>query len=368
MGNFIASCFASHQTIASGDSCYLLPVRQQSSYELLGMSFQGQPHELPAASRTRIRAHPNAYWEPLTGFLEAIYEGGGEFTLCRTQRNYRYLLYLVQATLLSATPIVQQGENTSRDVPYDILAFMDQETPNLRAALSPDSELPSFEEQGQYFDELLKVWGYTWEAGWEHRLFANSSPVGLRPLTFAVLHGEAYRELAQIIAEDTTWDDVSLHLPTYFDLLCAEVCKEWRAYETNLGKEGHANLKEAAKDHPWLAEGLRDSWAYLAAQKFFERLHRIANFEGSPATMEHRLLTASLKKYVKGTLPSETLFAIVEPFMADRYVMEALESLSLPITPMVCAPENGSNEIGDHYSQFVNNVNKVVSLKRHVNH
>jgi hypothetical protein len=364
MGNFSASCFASHQTIASGATCYLLPVRQQSSYELLGMTFQGQPHELPAASRTRIRAHPNAYWEPLTGFLEAIYVGGGEFTLCRTQRNYRFLLYLVRATLISATPIVQQGENASRDVPYDILAFMDRETPNLCAALSPDSEPPSFEEQDQYFDELLKVWDYTWEAGWEHRLFAYSSPVGLRPVTFAVLHGEAYRELTQIIAEDTTWDDVSLHLPTYFELLCAEVRKEWTTSETDLGKEGHTNLREAAKDHPGLAQGLRDSWAYLAAQKFFERLHRIANFEGSPATMEHRLLTASLKKYAKGALSSETLFAIVEPFMADRYVMEALESLSLPIMPMVCAPEDGLNEVGDRYALFVSKVNNRVGVTR----
>ena len=359
MGSFNTSCFASHQTIAPGDKCRVLPIFQRKDYEPVPVLFGGETTDQYGI--TSSICYPNGFWGAYCGFLEAEYADYGRFKLCRTVRNHELLLYLT-LRLRSHAGVVEQGENELHDVPYNIVQFVERETPELHAYVTSSERraLPSAGYQA-LFDDMVKVWDYTWEAAHEHRLFINRQQSGLHPAQFAVLHDATYQELVSMTAGNSLWDGVSLEPRTYFEQLRSPLTQ---TYEEETKRLSHlSEMNDAAKDKPELAEGLRDVSVYFSTGSFFEGLRHVANFELGLSDSE-RLLTPLLKLHLAGELSADELYTRVEPFMRDRYALGALEELNLYIAPMVYAGQDYSNDIGRSYAGFVRKISKAVTLGR----
>ena len=363
MGCFNTSCFASHQTIAPGEKCYVMPITQRHGFNAVEVA-HGEEFSKEWGLTSSV-CYPNGFWRALSGFIEATYDDYGRFKVTNTPRN-GYLMFHLFGTLYKSAGVVEQGSNRYHDLPYNLPGFIKETTPLLHAMLSGPGSEASAPDREAMFEELVKVWDYTWEAAQEHRLFAGSGYGScMRPVQFAVLHGESYNHLVALSSKGRTWDEVPFELRAYFENILRKVKanmdeffgEELEELKATLGADTTESLlQEQAK--------LEVSKRHMTVSRFFEEFSLIASFERGLSQVDMGGLRSSVKRHLENELSLDALFEKALPFMKDRYALSALETLNLYLSPMVYTGQDYSNEIGTMYTRFVQDVSTAVNLGR----
>jgi hypothetical protein len=340
MGSFNTTCFASGQTIAPGDPGFILPIIQASGYDPVELTYDGKTQSLFGIAC--MSCYPHAFWEPFGGFIEGTYDDYGEFSVADTPINRARLVQLI-ADLVEKSAVAEEGENQSHDIPFRIAEYVADQKPLLHAGLSGDHNTMLEQHAGsaEFFNELIAAWSYAREAGFEHRLFAKANyHGGLRPVQFAVIHGEAYKGLVAMYATSKR---------ELFDKALAAI------------QDVLATIKEAlAAGETRLAEMAR--WNRSAL--FMRPLLRLGSYEALEYPGEAAVIDAALDAYSAGKLDVEGLFAALEPLLDARCVMNGLGRLNLKLSPQVYAGQDYSNAIGIAYAAFVQATSAAVTKLR----
>lgn len=337
MGSFNTTCFASQQTIAGRDPCVVIPIIQAHGYEKIPVKLGDEAHSLFGV--TASTCYPSAFWKPLAAGIECEYYDYGQVELIKTQRNSDIILGFI-STLLSKSGVVEQGDNQYHDVPFDIRAFVKENTPNLLAAVT-ESALSSVPVD-DIWDNLATVWDYIWEAAQEHRLFCADYK-GMFPAQFAIMHRSAFDNLAESVAQSTTWNDESL------------------AYEATF-KRAFVNLTEITEDMP--NEKAQAALNFLRSYKFSQDIRRIGAMEGLYYPGEDTVLNNAIDAFFDKSIDEQGLFERIKPLLELRYMVSGLAGLNLHFSPMVYASQDYSNEIGRAYAKFVSEVSTSVCEMR----
>ena len=290
---------------------------------------------------------PNCFWDPLTGFIEAEYTQDEILTVCRTRRNFEQLVYLVESVLLKSAAVVEEGENTHHETPYDIKQFMEANSPKLLAYFKETARLDvderAFEE---LFDELDAVFEYTLWATIRNRLFIARQD-RLRPAQFAVIHSEAYAQLLQM----ATGDDVDKELRKIFDASLSRIHRmskgnfvsQLRPILSTLDQEQKTYFVETA------------SWAFFDesnrhVQTLFHGLHE----------MNTVVIDLAMERYLSRDVSDDELFEAISPLLKDRLILREMEHLNIQIAPLVFIGFVGDNTVGVRYAAFAMKVGKAI--------
>ena len=329
MGSFNTTCFASRQTIAPRDECYVLPVIQARGYRPVDVEFRGEKHAFYGVACTSC--YPAALWTPYGGFIEAVYDDYGQVVPKDTEINRIRLLHFIRS-LLAAPVKVSQGENTVHDVPFDLAEFV-----STRPALVPyvangsrfDAIIPA---DATIFDELVTVWDYIWERAQEYRLFAADWDNIVRPVQFSVLHASSMNAL---IAEvpDKNYRKEPLDPRTFFT----------RAVES---------ASELANNEIFFKFALENKLRYLGY------------FSGMSYPSEAEELDIYANLFWEKRLSLDEFFGKMKPALDARYAISGLNELNLRFFPMEYAGQDYSNEIGSRVANFVMNVSRSVTASR----
>lgn len=331
MGSFNVSCCASQQTIAPGDRCFVLPIIQARTYNLVEMKFDGNMHkEFGIAHQT---CYPNAFWEPFGSYIEAEYDDYGQVKLVNSPLNCQRLVSFI-CTLAQSAPQVVEGSNSAHDCAFDLPAFIAENTTALHTMLSGDTLKAEDSSLPDLFDECETVWGYIWEVGQEQRLFAGDARRNLRPLQFAILHGVAYDNL--VAMAEKFWDK-------------SEVVNKVLDMAKKYG--GHKNLPFEMI-----------SWPIETAYR--DAVSRIASMESGVYPGENEEVINIAKDFVDGRLSDEETSAALSSVIEPRLITGIMQWLNLRFSPIVYAGQDYSNEIGAAVAKFISKTAKEVSKAR----
>jgi hypothetical protein len=353
MGSFNTSCFVSRQTVAPGDACKVVPIRQQHTYQLLETTFQGVQEKLWGHCHTTC--YPTRFWEPVSGFFDAVYDDYGQFTLTDNASN-RSLLDEFLSQALRHVPVVLAGKNPSHDVPCDLQAFMAQETPQLLKHLAPTEKASEVSDPHLLWAQAVQCWDYLWEVSREARLFWSDCDKVLRPTSFSVIHIAAFNELVELTGRRVGYSDESYDMREFFNRGMVEV-KQWMRgrQEAKAKKTGSDTLAAPEPgDLVFAPEKLLQSFARVAGNLNFRRM------------ADTEVLYDAFDAYFGGTLDDDGLYEVCKPMLEVRYACSGLEAMNLHFEPIVYAGQDYSNELGVSYAEFVNKVSKKVVRGRDV--
>jgi hypothetical protein len=348
MGSFNTTCFASGQTIAPGESCFVLPIVQAHTFRPVEMTF-GEQSFTKHGTASQV-CYPDAFWQLFGGFLEAEYNDYGGVKLIDNLTNRRRLAHFF-ITLTKRAVVVAQGENAYHDVPFDFPAFLADKAPFLHEIVNAALERRQSNvalDDALVFPELVQAWDYVAEVVHEHRLFAANNRGEVFPVEFAIMHSAAYHGLIALLEAETNYKGQPLDRRSLFDRAMAEAQE----------KTDHASLAEGAaklqESDPELAAKFRQNGAFVFAMATVdEALSRLGEGSGQSHPVERYETGPVVQAYGKGELDNDGLFEGIKPALDTRYVMSAMDSLNIRIMPMVYAPQDYQNRLGGLYADFV---------------
>lgn len=339
MGSFNTSCFASQQTIAPGDACYVLPIIQAKGYEPVALEYDGKTDQQFGIAESTC--YPGSFWDAYGGFLEARYVDYGQFSIADTPLNRIRLLCFIRS--LWERPVkILAGENESHDLPFDLANTIKRKA-KLKACLRPGAPVDSVLESN-VFKQLLSTWDAIWEVAHEHRLFGVNWDGTVRPVQFAVMHKRSFDTLVGDVSAMTRRKE-PLYQGSFFQRCVARTCEALELLPSD---------DLASKD-----------WAVSRfASRLCREFEKIGNFEELTYPCETEEVEAMTLAFFKGNETSEQLYARLKPTLDARYVMEGLLSLNLRLSPMVYAGLDYSNAIGSRFANFVARVSASVTQDR----
>lgn len=343
MGSFNTSCFVSRQTIAPGDSCMLLPIVQQSTFNPVELLYAGKAD--PQYGPCNSTCYPNRFWRPVGSYLEVEYSDYGRFVVRDTALN-RFRLKQFLREMLRSSPAVAAGENKSHDVPFDLAAFMAENAAELHAHLTErESDTAAGYDADVLFQQCLACWDYVYAVGQEQRLFWLSPQGNPRPLNFAVMHRVAFDELVASTSASVDLRNNSLDMRALFGRALAQVSAQLKEQDATAKSEFVVERNFTQK--------------YFAFETFREEFRAV----GSPTLRipAETVMRNAFHQYLDGKLTEDRLFEILEPWLQERYAYAALEQFNLHFEPIIYTPQDYDNEIGDAYTKFVAKINASVT-------
>lgn len=344
MGSFNTTCFASQQTIASGDACYVLPIYQSSTYRPATMRIYDE--EIVEYGVAHSTCYPDAFWVPAGGFIECHYDDYGKVTVKDTKANRTNLLALI-IRLYEEAGAVEQGENEYHDHPFKLKEFVKSNAPYLSEWLmiEDEDERAGFHmEASVLFEEQMKIWEYLWAAVDEYRLFIKRQfSSNITAFQFAVIHKVTYDVLVKNI------ENQSRTLESYF--------------QAGFEKEVADGIRFVAGCG---TEGIRRTLSRLYLTKCFKGiLQHTGEFDGNSTKYEDFVLQTVSESFLNDmTVAPKIIFDSMRPLLEMRYILAGLEQYNLKITPMVYASQDYNNLVGKAYAKFVANVSKEVTKDR----
>ncbi|MDO9179338.1 MAG: hypothetical protein Q7U16_13645 [Agitococcus sp.] len=338
MGSFNTSCFASQQTIAEGDRCFVLPIIQQASFNPVSVTHKGLNHSVYGAFMSTCYA--NAYWTPFAGMLEATYADYGRFTILDTPANRTRLLFFFDK-LAHHAAVTHLGENTSHDTAINFKQLLTEKSAILGKLLSerPLITLDTVNSEAIFF-EMVEVWEQLTQSISESRLFCTDLYGPLKPIQLAVLQADACTNLVEAcLTADARYRELT-SVRHAFDLAIADL----------------ASVNESNTDKQWVH--------IKQLETFKESIKNYANKAQSLPPGACAELDLHMDRYLTQELSVEALYCAVSPTINSLLVLGGLDALNLTIIPMRYAPEDYSNELGQAYAQFVNKTSAAVNAIR----
>lgn len=350
MGSFNTTCFASNQTIASGDNCHVLPILQQSTFDLVTVTLLGKTEQLFGIANSNC--YSDCFWRPAGSWIPATYDDYGrvQLQLDALTRNKLLTFFL---GVYKNCPQVVQGDNPCHDLPFDFPSFLREKAPDVLQVLSAVRQYEqSASVEGDALDEeLTACWDYVFEVAAKNRLFMrDASGKKLRPLQFAMLHDRAFDSLIALVSATKGWDDESYEPEAFLQ----------RTFD-GATAASNERLELSTEEDP-TRTGLMKN--FLFASSWREGLSRLDVGNNYPRAMETGMTHRLCEKLAAGVITKEEFFEAFKPLLRDRYVLAGLNSMNLRISPMVYAGQDYSNSEGAAYAQFVATVSKGVTKDR----
>lgn len=329
MGSFNTTCFASNQTIASGDACWVIPIRQSAGSEPVEMQYRDKKYSEYAHASTTC--YPTAFWEPVGEPIRAEYYDYGRVDIAETSENLVNMLSLF-LYLRELGAVTEKGDNPYHDPAFDIQQFLADKAGSVLSMLEGQSSGANLEA---VTTETKLVWDYIWEVAHEHRLFVGSSyakPV--RQFQFAVVHDSSYQKLIELYEGQEPWGEKPYERRAFVDYALE------RSVTTSEGR--------GLTDGYFISSTLRDA-GYA----------RSYSYQLSDSTMD-----TAVYSYVAGGLSADGLYEKVKPWIDFRYFLAGLEILNLKVSPLVYASQDYGNEVGEMYTKFVSEVSAEICAER----
>lgn len=390
MGSFNTTCFATRQTIAPDDGALIFPVVKVNGYASIPVvqHFQGEKLNFEAYGPTDF-IYPNALWHPMGFAFRATYDDYGNFNLEKSSFN-RKQLYMFYRRLKDWACHTPKGSNPYHEKEFTLTDLL--KVSNLSEA---DWESPFDNENPEVtakVDQSLEVfWDELQAAIFSSRVFirhprGNHQPAMLR---FAVASQvavenspEAYAHLASIYEGGSPYTPSAV---VYANFVTA-LKQYWLDCLNNQSKptlEGvsqalipHCNYFQGFPGNPQLEAVLQlaletqDKMTNVALQyaikEVFTLLKHIerALFQvGERSDMDglEALFVAAVAKElqtlkageVSHTLSEEFTSSALNPLMKISEFLSLLNALTVPFTPMMCASQDYSNDLGKAYARWV---------------
>lgn len=341
MGAHNTTCFASQQTIALYDKCRVVAIRQAATYTAVRGMHNSEPFtQYGVCSST---CGPDSFWEPVGDFIEAEYEDSGRVILGCNPSNLVNVLFFLQAMLQGAAEVFEDDEDA---VPFSFSKFVESTAPDVFAIVSgTQSGILNAGLHSTCIDvlwpQVVACWDRVWEIAEEHRQFYAPPNMLLRPLQFAIIHEAAYNALAPI----------GLNIQP----------SEMRAKQRALFDRALATSAE------WAAR-LADNNNVLYKILFVDRVPREFDSLSPSGNLRYGgndyVVTSVIDAYLAGEHTKDECFESLQPWMAGRHCLRALDNLNLRLSPMVFTTQDYTNQIGQKYSAFVQDVSKTVTAQR----
>ena len=166
-----------------------MAIRQQNTYGTVQMTHNGKSHEALGISHSAI--YPDAYWTPVSNFIEGVYHLNGDIDITETAENVRRLLAFVKLMLQNAA-VVAEGDNPSHDLPFDLQQFLVENGPLVLLRLEQPLQSFTPAQSSALFEQLASAWTYVDDVAFKHRVFYADYKGRMRPLQMTLTHKRAY--------------------------------------------------------------------------------------------------------------------------------------------------------------------------------
>lgn len=308
MGSFNTTCFASMQTIASGDECFIIPIIQKKGYRPVEISRGEQkfsPHGV-----TDSTCYCTAFWKPIGRPVSAVYDDYGRVVIHPTVDNMRSLssFYKENKKRFFKT---EEGENSSHDLAYD----------------------PETIEITKPIETTYDMWDV---AVHEHRVFIADYDGNPCQFQWAIISKEAVNNLVKYVENSKNYDKTSNKIEAFIKRLEVQ-------YEEILADNG--KLKPEKDDAI-----TRMSMRWFLTDRLFDRICNSG--EG------YQLYAHDLKEEIMDELKGQISFSDsvkikLTNMIREYYIYSGLIGLNIKIQPMFYASQDYDNSIGKEYSKFV---------------
>lgn len=348
MGSWNYSCMASNQLISAQSRCRLVFLAQQVGYtplEVLGRD--GQPVKVSGVSKYGHGA--DAYWEPLSGFLEATYLDVGRFALAFTPGSRQMLLHFLRS--IDQCAMTTPAGDHRADPGFVFQLFLAQSCPKLRVLLHHrnfhgfDFNLDSLDHEfGLALDYVLA-------AAMKYRLF-YACPISrqVRAVTIGVMHEEAYQGLVQFT---TSFSDIWTEsfapadfFAQVFERVGEDLPRHDKSYAALSGLEPSGAAGDAVRLH-FIGTVIFDAMS-VTAHLDSSQLRMLRGWFASPACAQAYIDDVQTKQ--------SSLKDLLLPVLHDVYALVAMREMNLVFSPAVSLVIYDGSEPSRRYAAFVSKV------------
>ncbi len=337
MGSFNTTCFASHQTIAPDDDCFIFPISQKTTYKPVDLVFTrgDKVTEISRYGFSNSNCYSSAFWGFEGPMLKGKYDDYGRFQLERRNENFRMLRYFLNILEMKVCD-VKQGENSSHDLPLDFKSL--------------------YSSKEKYTaDQLEEIFGKLWNVSSESRLFVmnySGEPVAV---SFAVMHKCVGDYFIKDVSSHQDWHGNSLEQKKYFN-----------SYLNNKWNDMKEIFAEKLKD----PEKKKQTYSFFAVNVSSLDGFSIGESEGSGIRNKYPHYDEVVDKIMKHLESgadtfdqkfSDEILAYFKTQMDHRYINSGLDSLNIKLSPIVYASQDYSNDLGNSYLKMVQFANEQVN-------
>lgn len=343
MGTWNYGCMASNQMIGAAARCRVVVLSQQAGYEPLDVSLS-DGRQISVAQIAKHSHGAEAYWEPISGFIEATYCEYGRFKLVFTRSVRRTLVYLL--SLLVEGALITPGGEHRRDCGLNVAEFLATMCPGVAAVVKTrwhdDVDIWA---RADLDEELAQAWDHVAGALTAHRAFyAHPICHQVRPLALGVVHEEAYQGLVDFT---TNFSDFRTSSYQWKDFIL-QVRAHMKETLQRFGNVGDDPIQQL-------------SHSFHKASALFEAVHVVAGLDSSSLRMlRHWLGSVSSTALYDADEDGSAMLAELTPVLSDVYALVAMREMNIIFSPMVSIVTDEGTLPGERYAKFVNSISARV--------
>jgi hypothetical protein len=343
MGSFLMRCSASGQVLQEGAPCYVVPLFDVRH----GYRESATLH--PQDGKTKIVKYPvqptdpyiDQWHRPIVGFIKCTADDYGYQRLCTDDTSNLQKVAAFYATLLDHTMVTHQGSNSVHDLAFDITKVMHEHAPKwfaLTSEAEPNDVIPPIDAV-----EAEAVWNELLNSGLRYRMFYKEFE-DIGQISFGVVHEYAYKALLQEGEATCSWNGTPMTREALLERSIKKDSKDINALQDPVQSEALFFRQHT------LSQTLTDLWRSLNGCSGY-----ILGFHYLP------ILAAAMtigKAPVKESVAK--LLAALDPYLDDLYVMRGMDVCGIQFQPTSYAGQDYSNEKGQAYAQFIEQVAQQV--------
>ncbi len=344
MGSFNTTCFASQQTISTGDECFIFPISQKTTYKPVDLivPWGKETKEVSKYGFSNSSCYSTGFWGYEAPMLKGDYDDYGRFVSERRNENFKMLMCFLNI-LERKVCDVKQGENSSHDLPLDFKSLYSSKTKYTA-------------------DQLEEIFNKVWDVASENRLFTvnySGEPVNV---SFAVMHKCVGEYLIDSISSKKDWHGNSLEPKEYF-----------YHYMNNKWKD----MREIFAEKLSNPEKRKETFAFFAINTNNLDGFSIGESEGSGIRNKYPHNNVVVDKIIKHLEENPDLLTFDKKFTDEiwgefklqidhKYINQGLDNLNIKLSPIVYATQDYSNDLGNGYLKMVQFANeKVNNIVKH---
>lgn len=307
MGSFNTTCFASYQTIASGDKCYIIPIVASLGYNPVEISLGDKKYSKFGV--TESTCYASAFWKPIGRPIAAAYDDYGQVIIDPAQDNLLILSNFLEENKKKFYK-AEQGKNEYHEQAFD---------PEKLDPVDP-----------------IKSLDYMWRTLQSFRIFFNHYHGEPVQFSFAIIAKDSADYLVKYVEKAKNWENQSLKIgsvATRFKNNCNDILKDI----DSLKRSGVLMIERELNNY--LDRG--ESYNVVIHEKW-DIINNI---------LENKTVgTNDLKSF--------------KQFLREKYIFNGLDCFNIKIQPMFYASQDYDNSVGKAYAKFVSEVSVVMCKNR----
>ena len=348
MGSFNISCFATRQIINPNHSVKVVPVLQESAYHEAKATFGSDPSVVLIGGSNSC-CYSNAFWSPLSPFIDAKYADYGNFEFSFEGHNRKFVAQFLN-TIFKAAAVVDQGENEYHEKAFNFQEYVAINAPVLHSTLVNTSW---FEELAKGFEEvpdeeLIACMEYVAKGIWDSRVFVKNYNGIPREVTFAVVSAITFDTFVSHIETTPKYgrNPVTRKAAALAGLAAAN-----RQVASIKKIREQRNLAMSDVDVYFsFSEGLLSQIFSENSSTGFNKLR--APFEGDALALS--------EKFLAGTISEDEISIEMAEWLQSAYFVSALNYFNIPIAPSITGGQEYDNRPGLEYASLVSKISEAI--------